>query len=296
MHVLLSLCNEPRPPQRGALLYDFAAKSGTWIPVGADAEIMGTRGICVHDGLAYVLYTVGWWETRLSTYDVRGGWPQLLRDAVLPEVKDPHSLCVYDQRLLIASTGTDEIIAYDLRQGEPGDIAETFWRAAPGGEDTHHVNSVASDGERVVLSAFGPRSGEFWSSAQEGYIRTAGTDEMIATGLLHPHSVRLWAGNVFFTESSRQLLRASDGLSVPIGGYVRGCEITADRVLVGSNAARRISRSRGIVTNKSNFENTEGDPVGKCAIARVTLSPRVTREYFDVTAFGKEIYDICALN
>lgn len=295
MHALLSLCNERRPSSQGVLLFDFEGKTGRWIRVGADAEIMGTRGICLYGGVAFVLYTVGWWETRLSTYDLRDGL-KFVDDVMLREVKDPHSLCVHDDRLLVASTGTDEILAYDLRDGAPGETGETFWRAAAGGEDTHHVNAVASDGRRVLISAFGLRAGEFWTSAENGYIRDVGSDEVVAEALLHPHSVRTACGRLYFTESSRQVLRVGTDRTIAIGGYVRGCDIAGDDcLLVGSNAARRTSRSRGVVANSNNIETAEGDLVGKCAVARVTLGTHVTREYFDITPFGKEIYDICVL-
>lgn len=296
MYALLSFCNQPRSSEKGALLFDFRAKTGTWIPVGSDADIMGTRGIGVDGGLVYVCYTVGWWETHVSTYELTGLQPRLLSDRLLPEVKDPHSVCVHDGRFLVASTGTDEIVAYDLDGGEIGDLAETFWRASGEGEDTHHVNSVASDGKRVIISAFGPRSGEFWSSAESGYIRDLSTGEVLCDGLRQPHSVRLSQGRVYFAESSRQTLRVIGGETIVIGGYVRGCDVVSgSAVLVGSNVARRSSRSRGIVTNSNNLEEREGDVVGKCSIAYVKLQPAATREYYDITPFGSEIYDICAL-
>jgi hypothetical protein len=297
MQLLLSLCNQPRPAHQGALLFDSADKSGSWIPVGTEAEIMGTRGICLHGGILYVCYTVGWWETHVSIYELGEGRPRLLGDSLLPEVRDPHSVCVYDEHLLIASTGTDEIVAYDLSGGEVGDIAETFWRASFEGSDTHHVNSVYSDGRRVIVSAFGLRSGEFWSSAQNGYIRDVTSGRTLVEGLRHPHSVRIHGDQVYFTESSTQTLREVGAEAVVIGGYARGCDVAPDdSILVGSNAARRLSRSRGVVTNSGNVENDEGDVVGKCSIAHVKLSAgRALRTYYDITPFGKEIYDIRVL-
>ncbi len=296
MRALLSFCNEPRTPDKGVLLFDFEARSGEWLAVGTQSEIMGTRGICAHDGLVYVCYTVGWWETHVSVYEWAAGQSRLVRDYLLGEVKDPHSMCVHDGRLLVASTGTDEIVAYDVDGGDIADVAETFWRASRSGEDTHHVNSVASDGRRVVISAFGLRSGEFWSSAQNGYIRDLTADATLRDGLRHPHSLKLAGGRVYFTESSRQALCEAGGLSIAVGGYVRGCDLVSeDSLLVGSNAARRISRSLGIVTNSNNLEERVGEVVGKCTLAHIKLQPIPTREFYDVTPYGREIYDICAL-
>lgn len=296
MRALLSFCNQSRAPAKGVLLFDFATKSGTWIAVGTESEIMGTRGIAANGEWLYVSYTVGWWETHVSTYRRASEQFEFVRDDVLGEVKDPHSMCVYDGRLLVASTGTDEIIAYDLDGGTIEDTAVTFWRASRRGDDTHHVNSVASNGDRVVVSAFGPRSGEFWSSAENGYILDVTADTMLCEGLRHPHSVKLAGGRVYFTESSRQALREAGGLSIPIGGYVRGCDVVdQNSLLVGSNAARRVSRSLGIVTNSNNIEEREGEVVGKCTVAHVKVQAVPTRTFYDVTQYGNEIYDICAL-
>lgn len=296
MHALLSLCNEQRSPEKGVLLFDFGTKTATWVPVGTEAEIMGTRGICRHAGFLYVLYTVGWWETHLSIYGLAGETPVLLGDRLLPEIADPHSVCVHDERLLIASTGTDEIVAYDLGGGELDDVAETFWRATRTGRDTHHVNSVSSDGRRVVISAFGPRAGEFWSTAEDGYIYDVTAGKRLSSGLRHPHSVRLHGDAVYFTESSRQSVQALGAQPIIVGGYVRGCDVVDESsILVGSNVARRVSRSRGVVTNSSNWENTEGEVVGKCSVAHVRMRSVPTREFYDITPFGAEIYDICVL-
>jgi hypothetical protein len=297
MLALLSLCNRLRPPSQGTLLFDLTARTGSWIPVGTDSQIMGTRGICVHDGVLYVLYTVGWWETHLSTYDVTAGTPRLTSDRLLPEVRDPHSVCVHENRLLVASTGTDEIVAYDVSDDEVGEIAETFWRVSDAGADTQHVNSVCSDGNTVVVSAFGPRSGELWSTAENGYIYDITNERTLASSLRHPHSVRVDGERIYYAESSTQTLRTVGQAGIIIGGYVRGCEIAPDgSLLVGSNAARRMSRSKGIVTNSSNADCEDGDVVGKCSLVRVALRERTAlRTYYDITPYGKEIYDICVL-
>jgi hypothetical protein len=295
MRALLSFCNESRTPDKGVLLFDFATKTGTWFAVGTRSEIMGTRGIAADGKWLYVCYTVGWWETHVSTYALAEQF-ELAADYVLGEVKDPHSMCVHDGRLLVASTGTDEIIAYDVEEGAIDDAPVTFWRAGRSAEDTHHVNSVASDGNRVVISAFGRKSGEFWSSAENGYIRDVTSDTILREGLRQPHSVRLTADRVYFTESSRQTLCEAGGLSIPIGGYVRRCDVVRENsLLVGSNAARRVSRSLGIVTNSNNIEEREGEVVGKCTVAHVKVQAVPAREFYDVTPYGKEIYDICAL-
>jgi hypothetical protein len=298
MRALLSLCNDKRTPDKGVLSYDFAQKAGTWLPVGTQNEIMGTRGLYVYGERLYALYTVGWYETHLAMYHLEGKAADLVADIQLPDVKDPHSLCVYDNALLITSTGSDELLRYELkRNGEPDDAGYAMWRASDAGSDTHHVNSVAVVKNHVYVSAFGLKTGEFWSSAVDGYIYDVTDKRVILNGLRHPHSLRGdSAGSIYYTESSRQTLCKAGSKPLIIGGYARGCDIAADgAILVGSNAARRVSRSRGVVTNSANPENDAGQVVGKCSVAIVSAYDKPTRQYYDITPFGKEIYDICIL-
>lgn len=296
MRAVLSLCNQKRTSNKGILLYDFTARTGRWQPVGTDLEIMGTRGICIRGRDLYALYTIGWYETYLAQYLITPNDIEHIGDVALSSVHDPHSMCVHEGKLLIASTGTDEVLAYRLEDGVPSEVPEVFWRASDAREDTHHVNSVASDGNRVLVSAFGPKTGQFWSSAENGYVFDVTAGQVLCEGLRHPHSLRSHNATVYFTESSRQTLRRIGAPPVIIGGYVRGCDIVDDStIVVGSNAARRVSRSQGVVTNDANPENTAGEAVGKCSVVRVSINGAVRREYFDLSAYGKEIYDICVL-
>lgn len=298
MRALLSLCNDKRTPDRGLLVYDFQEKSGSWIAVGAESEIMGTRGLCIHGGRVYALYTVGWYETHISIYALGDGPLEFLADAELPDVKDPHSLCVHEGRLLVASTGSDELLSYDLgNDGFPDDVAVAVWRASYEGSDTQHINSVASVGGHVYVSGFGKREGQFWSSAMDGFVLDVTGGSIVQSGLRHPHSLRGdAAGSLYYTESSRQTLCKVGAKPIIVGGYVRGCDIAPDgTAIVGSNAARRVSRSQGVVTNSANIENNEGDVVGKCSVVLVAPNAAATRQYYDISEFGKEIYDICAL-
>ena len=62
-------------------------------------------------------------ETALTVLD-----PSLapVCSTVLPEVTDPHSLCVHGGRLAVVSTGTDEVIGYRL-DGPRAHSPEILW-------------------------------------------------------------------------------------------------------------------------------------------------------------------------
>ncbi len=293
---VVSLCNQERDPGRGLLIFDVVTGVGTWVPVGSSHDIMGTRGICAAGGLLYAAYTVGWYETHFATFAITGATLELVDDMLAPETHDPHSLSVHAGRLLVASTGSNELVAYNLLDGLPRGTAEAIWRAGETGVDTEHVNGVWSDDERIVVSAFGPRAGEYWSSAHRGYVHDVTRGERLLEGLYHPHSVRIDDGRICFAESALQRLCFSDRDPIVLSGYVRGAAIAPDgTIFAGSNAARRVSRSRGIVTNGSDVESAQGEVFGRARLFHVDPALDSVRATFDLGDYGPEIYDVLVL-
>jgi hypothetical protein len=276
--VLVSLCNEYRLAEKGILRYDVGERTASWITIGLDGDvpITGTLGIYGFGSRIYAVYSVGWDSTRMTIFENDGAL-SVAADLELPDVKDPHSIWVDAERLLVVSTGTNELFEYALSDGVPRGAPSVIWRAADAATDTMHLNSVTVHEGRILISAFGPQDGDSWESACNGYIRDIERDAILQDGLLHPHSLRSFGGDVFFIESVSGRLRSLRGAEARVDGYARGCEsLGGDLFLVGTNVARA---GRAV-------------PAGACGIALVDLEGGATREFHDLGAYGREVYDL----
>src|SRR5581483_5589453 len=136
-------------------------------------------------------------------YQVKDVWP-------LELVKDGHSVAVRAGKAYIASTGTDTIVEFDPDYGE-----RVYWKANELGHDTIHLNSLFWNQGNLYATAFGPKKGEVWRSADEGYLMNITTEAVIAAPLYHPHSACAVQGcddaGIYFCESQRMAVGRADG-------------------------------------------------------------------------------------
>lgn len=275
------------------MLYDFDVERGCWIPLATEDEITGLRGLGSSGDLIYALYDVDWTSTRLSIFRGRETLANIA-DIALPDVIDPHSLWVDRERLLVTSTGRDELLAYELRDGVPEGSPAVLWRAGTRGEDTHHLNSVTMHQGDVLVSAFGLRSGEYWRTARHGYIYNVSESKIVEENLYHPHSLSSRFGELYYIESSRQALRSFGGTRIKARGYLRGCDfLNGSRMIVGTNAGRTKSKRSNLVHNDRWWYAREDElQIGSSSLAVLDLKRDVVERYFDLSAFGGEVYDI----
>lgn len=292
--LLISLCNRARPASEGLLAYDLGSGDGRWIAIGdAETTIRGTRGTGVAHGRIYALFNIEWHDTLLAVLD--RATHEILQTCVLTAVNDPHSLFVDGDRLLVASTGNDSVVAYDLCDGALEGPGEVVWRASRSDEDTQHVNAVVVHRGETFVSAFGDKA-DLWRDSRGGYIYNVSAGRMEQTGIWHPHSPCGVGDDLYFAESARQRVRSLGGASITVGAYARAIAALDERtILVGTNVARVASATTGAV-----YSNVAGGesfaPTGNCALASVTLGGEVPlRRYFDLSGYGREIYDVVLL-
>ena len=209
---------------------------------------------------------------------------------LLPEVIDVHSICLLGQNVIAVSTGTDEVVAVSLEDGAAE--SEVLWRPNLSRADTHHLNAVAYASEHLLCSGFGPRSGERWSTARKGYVYDVTLGEVIADGIVHPHSIVQHEKTLYFCESSLSTLRTIESPIVSLDGYVRGLAFSGDGTcFVGSSVGRYDPLIPRQVSNPAD----PGRLSGRCAIYRVSVEngalarPKST---IDLSSFGNEIYDL----
>jgi hypothetical protein len=167
---------------------------------------------------------------------------------------------------------------------------EVIWRASHEGRDTHHINSLALIGGRLCLTAFGPKRGALWSTAVDGYVFDVERQDVLATGLEHPHSLHEAGSDVYVAESRRaRVLCLTNGVTYDIGGYARGLCVDSGTMIVGVSTARSRSKSTGVVENPAD----PGEVVGQAGLRAVPLQRRSPNAPdVDLSSYGPEIYDV----
>jgi len=206
----------------------------------------------------------------------------------LPEIKDGHSILATGDKLYVVSTGTDEVISYDMFSDKLGN-PQTFWRADDSGNDTHHVNSIVKMGDDIYVSAFGPKADKLWSSASNGYIHNITRDIRVREGIYHPHSLSERNGQLYYCESSTRTFASLDGPILQLDGYTRGIGWLSDElVCISSSMGRKISKSTGLIANSA--DPGELDGVSGMTIRDIKNQDLVAE--VNLSRFGPEIYDV----
>lgn len=200
---------------------------------------------------------------------------------------DVHSIMLAGPDLYIASTGTDEVLS--LRLGREA-TSTVRWRpvADEPREDIHHLNAFCGFEGQSVVSGFGKKEGERWTSAGNGAIWSLDTGEALVEGIDQPHSLLNVNGRLAYCESRRQSVAYAGGKSSDsLGGYTRGLCQYGYALFAGTSKGRKVSRSTGVL-------NRLGDPgavAGACSISRLSLDLDVQHS-IDLSEHSDEIYDL----
>jgi hypothetical protein len=289
--LLATICNMRPPRPTGLVEINLGTGSRRTIALGLAEPVSTCTGLAADERYIYVLSETESQRTCLSVLRRAGYGVEFVQ--ALPEVKDGHSIAVSGNLLYVVSTRSDEVLAYALqeRAAVPRGVA---WRASDARRDTHHLNAVAVIDDALMISGFGEKTGQTWSSAVNGYLLNASSGQFAAQAVYQPHSLCAADGEVHFCESARGSIATLSGRQWHIGGYLRGlASLAPGRMAVGFNVTRKVSKSTGI-------ENNPDDPGaggGECGIGVYDLSagePRLLAE-FDMSEHGNEIYDLLCL-
>lgn len=204
----------------------------------------------------------------------------------LTAVSDIHSICLDQQSIIAASTGSDEVLR--VRLDRP-DLAEVLWRASDRRRDTHHINSIAWVGDRLFCSAFGPKQNEHWHSARQGYVRDVSGGVFVLRGIYHPHSIVTCDGEIFVCESSTSTIVSRSGSRKVLTGYLRGLTFDPNgSAYVGSSIGRTTTDRPGETLNPADV----GESTGRCAVSVIPPAASIDASIVDLSQFGAEIYDL----
>lgn len=283
---LVSFCNLPHPQQSGVLRYGLSGSATRWIDVGVPGLVSGSTGIAQSRSHVFILTHIEG-NTFLSMLDKDTLKPVFSH--LLHEVVDAHSLCVTDTHIFVVSTGTDEVVRYDLNTNGCSQ-PNVIWQATNKKCDTHHLNSIVLHRDELMIAGLGPKRAELWSSATKGYIFNISQNRLIKEGIYHPHSLCVLNDEVYYCESVTQTWCSLDGtVHCSVNGYARGvCFVDQHTVVIGTSLGRHVSKSTRILKNPAD----PGELAGECGL---TVYHRDTNQHerISLSQFGTEIYDIC---
>ncbi|MBU2578436.1 DUF4915 domain-containing protein [Patescibacteria group bacterium] len=206
----------------------------------------------------------------------------------LPQVIDAHSSIVCNNKLYVVSTGTDEVISYDIEEDKLIN-PQTFWKASSDGKDSHHINSIININGDFHISAFGPKSGTLHSSAKNGYIQNITKNIMLKEGINQPHTLSERNGKLYYCESSLGYFSSLDERLLHLDGYLRGIAWINDEIVcLTTSIGRTISKSTGQILNPAD----PGEPSGSCSLTVFNISTKEILLKTDLSNFGPETYDV----
>lgn len=212
----------------------------------------------------------------LATFDhdlKQTGWNEL------PGVTDPHGLILADSRIWVVSTGTNEIICYELSADGPSNPTCAYLH--PSGEP-QHFNGIALHGGQLILSAFGVAAATSREVSNTGYMINIASGEHIRTGLDQPHSPLSHNHALLFCESKPSLLWLSDDASFRLEGYLRGFAVAPDGNIHVARSSPRPPREQ-LSADRADADILSIAPDGRVMGCQ------------SLTGIGAEVYDLIAL-
>lgn len=250
----------------------------------------GVTGICrCEDGFAINLQGRG--HTKVAKLNRHLKLLELIQTS---KVKRPHSLIAERDELLIVSSGTDSVV----RLAPPvvlGNIShETIEWSFRRGQRTVHVNSICKlpSGESYI-TAFGSCDSATHSILPLGFVMNISNERFLLRGLFEPHSLTYFAGNLFFCESRRGVVRDIAGRYIDLSpGYVRGLAVTQSHLYVGISEARDFSISQSSQKLRGDTNAGSGAEIRIFAWHNCDLATSQEIARVDLRAYAREIFDI----
>lgn len=280
-----------------------------WVDLSSvPVPVYGATGLVRVGERYYAVLQVRFGEafgTQLVEFDTRA---RVLRSAPLPGVVDAHSMVVWNDSLLVVSTGTNQVFELAWPDGT-APSSRVFYEQDPG-TDTLHMNSLQTFDGRVFLSMFGARPGDAWHQANDGQVLDLHAGgAVVARGLRHPHALFVADGTLICVESRGGSLIhvAGPRRAAPahLPGYLRGACMAGGTLYVGASMTRRRSKSLGSAYARTPLpeaagERREGAALSSAAIAGdgcglhaiADSAGTMTSRWIDLSPFGPELYDV----
>jgi hypothetical protein len=201
------------------------------------------------------------------------GWQEL------PSVADPHGLMFRDDRIWVVSSGSNEVVRFDL-EGQFPTNATSVYRHDDA--EPQHFNGIARHGARILVSAFGVAASISREVSNTGYLLDIEHGEMVRQGLDQPHSPVTVGVELLFCESKRSVIWYDDARALQLDGYLRGLTVAPDGLIHVAACRPRPPREQ--------LSAERGD----AEILSVTRNG-VLRSCRALSGVGAEVYDLLSL-
>lgn len=286
--IAISFCNQPFTRELVLALLDPSSGRVRWVDIQHHEHVAGAVGLARRNGRVYVAIQVTTPSSRLHIYDEESF--ELITVYDFAHARDVHSVCpVSDDRLIVVSTGTDELYELTL-DGDSVLTERPIWRL-PGtiveAGDQTHVNSATVSPLGMAVSYC--RSAEV--AALRGHlgggIMLVEDSSLLASGIQGPHSL-VWFEDDFYYCRQPGEVASLKGASVRVGGFARGLCFLDRKMFVGSSGKRWRSRSTGRVTSFTRSEYIEQ----RARVFEVDFAEGEIAREFDLRGLAIEIYDL----
>lgn len=295
-YLIVSFCNIPTITTSPLLCVKIPesleeAVSCAPVSLGYPELVKTATGLTRANGKIFVLFV-----SRLNRFQVA-----VLRESdlsplfyqELPEIIDGHSMLAIDDCLYVVSTGTDEVICYDIKE-KSLENPRVIWQASDTRTDTHHINSIVEKNGEILISAFGPKAGRLWSTASNGYVHNITSNSLVVDGIYHPHSLSVKGDKIYYSDSHRNsfCVVGQPDCIFELNGYTRGVSWLSDEMIfVATSVGRRISKSTGLIANPAD----PGELAGECSLLLGNVNQKRIVKKIDLSWFGPEVYDVLVL-
>lgn len=295
MFLLVSLCS--RTDEAPEVLVVVDSGRAVVEPVSVADPAWGAFGLCATPRAIYAVFDHGRptpGEPERS--ELRAFDPETLEPCWRYPFRlgrDVHSIAMTSDGLLAVSTGTDEVLRLEVDPERGVTSEEVVWRVGEGvREDRHHLNGVATAGERTLVYGFGRRPApDAWQDARDGFVATLEGDERLLGPVYHPHSIcELSADELAVCESPRRRVVTSLGrVSAPLPGYARGMTVAGGTPYVGTSRNRHPSEPLSLLPYDRS-PSSIGD--GIAAVCRLDPTTLAVEQVIELAPHGREVYDI----
>lgn len=206
------------------------------------------------------------------------------------ECLDPHSILINNNRLYICSTGTNSIETYDIHSLK---YLGKYWQFpdSSNNKDDVHLNSISMQNNNIWVSCTGKKYKNDWSKSKKGFLINTTSNE-IKYSINHPHSLNIRGNDFYYCESNMGRICKNNNEVLKIGqAYIRGFDLNDEFFVTGLSSSRMVSKSTGRINNPMG----KGKFVSKTGIL-VYNRAKKTKEYYDLSFYTKEIYDVKILD